>query len=158
MKEPFIIELSETPMLPENYVKSQYLSQYFPKKNPFWTTEGDPFEIPYRGYVLKHLSTKLPHGYVINLKEESIDILAPDAYLQETIDRFKSIDTENATRNPLLWWKREVCLFEDILIYFRDEFFTLHEFLLYLISGSKGSGIKKLYVGSVFEYYDDYYD
>ena len=43
MKKSFIFELSETPILPENYVTSQYLSQYFPKKNPFLTTEGDSF-------------------------------------------------------------------------------------------------------------------
>ena len=104
---------------------------------------------------MKHLAIKLPLGYVINLNEESINILDPDAYLQKTIDRLKSIDTKNATRNPFVWWKNEVCLFGDILIYFRDGFFTLHEFLLYLITGSRGNGIRKLYVGGVFEYYDE---
>ena len=154
MREPFIIELSEAQLLPENRVEADELGRFFPKKNPFWTSEGEPFEIFYREYALKHLSTKLPQGYVVDLSNESIDIINPGGYLQETINRLQNTNPQQPIDYPLGWWKKEVCLFCDILIYFDEELFTLREFLLYMISLSKDDGIKKLYVGGVFEYYD----
>ena len=82
-----------------------------------------------------------------NTVDERIDIKGHDAYLQGTINPSLPVGY------PLGWWKKKESLFNDILIYFEEEFFTLHEFLLYMISRSKEDNIQKLYVGGVFEYY-----
>ena len=102
--------------------------------------------------VIECLKNELPQGYAMDLVDEKIDILNPDYYLQETINRLQTINPSIPIDYPLGWWKEDVCLFCDILIYFEEELFTLNEFLLYMVSRSKDDGIQKLYVGGVFEY------
>ena len=88
----------------------------------------------------------------MNLVDETINIINPDLYLTETINRLQTINPSLPIDYPLGWWKEDVCLFCDILIYFDEELFTLHEFLLYMITRSKEDGFQKLYVGGVFWY------
>ena len=154
MNNTFIIELAENLILPQNRVESQELSHFFFHKNPFWVEEGEPLNVSDRQYPLDCLKNELPQGYSMDLVNESMDIINPDAYLQETINRLQKTNPQQPIDYPLGWWKNEVCLSGGILIYFDEELFTLLEFLLYMISRSKENGIQKLYVGGVFEYYN----
>ena len=158
MNNTYIFELSQTPI--SDRIESWELSHHFYPKNPYWSEEGEPLDVvgSERQDALDYLKNKLPQGYSMDLVKERIDILNPDGYLQETINRLQTLKPSQ-TINPSLpiyyplgWWKKEVCLFCDILIYFDEELFTLHEFLLYMISLSKDENIQKLYVGGVFEY------
>jgi len=152
MYNTFVFELTKDPIV--FYIGHWNLSRFFYPKNPFWVNEGEPLEVSDRQYALDCLKNELPQGYSLDLANESIDIITPDAYLQETINRLQNTNPQQPIDYPLGWWKKEVCLFDDILIYFEEELFTLHEFLLYMISRSKEDGIQKLYVGGVFEYYN----
>ena len=154
MNNTFVFELAINPILPQDRTESWELTRFFFPKNPFWANEGEPLEVSNRQYALDCLKNELPQGYTLDLVDESIEIINPDAYLQETINRLQNTNPKQPIDYPLGWWKNEVCLFGDILIYFDEELFTLHEFLLYMISRSKEDGIQKLYVGGVFEYYD----
>ena len=153
MNNTIIIELAVNQILPQSRVESQELTHFFFPKNPFWVNEGEPLEVSDRKYALDCLKNELPQGYSLDLANGSIDIIKPDGYLQDTINRLQNTNPQQPIDYPLGWWKKEVCLFCDILIYFEEELFTLHEFLLYMISRSKEDGIQKLYVGGVFEYY-----
>ena len=153
MNNTIIIELAVNQILPQSRVESQELTHFFFPKNPFWVNEGEPLEVSDRKYALDCLKNELPQGYSLDLANGSIDIIKPDGYLQDTINRLQNTNPQHPIDYPLGWWKKEVCLFCDILIYFEEELFTLHEFLLYMISRSKEDGIQKLYVGGVFEYY-----
>jgi len=152
MNNTYIFELSQTPI--QTSIESWELTHFFFFKNPFWSEEGEPNDASDRQFALECLMNELPQGYSMDLVNESIDIINPNAYLQQTIHRLQTINPSQPMRYPLGWWKNEVCLFGDILIYFDEELFTLHEFLLYTISLSKDYGIQKLYVGGVFEYYN----
>ena len=152
MYNTFVFELTKDPII--FYIGRWNLSRFFYPKNPFWVNEGEPLEVSDRQYALDCLKNELPQGYSLDFANESIDIINPDAYLQETINRLQKTNPKQPIDYPLGWWKKEVCLFCDILIYFGKELFTLHEFLLYMISRSKEDGIQKLYVGGVFEYYN----
>ena len=152
MNNKFIFELTKDPII--FYIGHWNLSRFFYPKNSFWVNEGEPLEVSDRKYALDCLKNELPQGYSLDLANGSIDIIKPDGYLQDTINRLQNTNPQQPIDYPLGWWKKEVCLFGDILIYFDEELFTLHEFLLYMISRSKEDGIQKLYVGGVFEYYD----
>lgn len=154
MNNTYIFELAINPILPHNRSQSWELTHFFFPKNPFWINEGEPNDASDRQYALDCLKNELPQGYTLDLVNESIDIIDPDAYLQVTISRLQTTNPSQPMIYPLGWWKNEVCLFGDILIYFDKELFTLHEFLLYMISRSKDDDIQKLYVGGVFEYYN----
>jgi hypothetical protein len=150
MNNTYIFELSRTPIC--FYTVSWELSHHFYHKNPYWANEGEPLDVSDRKYALECLIDELPQGYLMDPVDERIDILNPDIYLQETINRLQTTNPSLPMIYPLGWWKKEVCLFCDILIYFDEELFTLHEFLLYMISRSKDDGIRELYIGGVFEY------
>ena len=130
------------------------LTRFFTLKNPFWANEGEPLDVSDRQHALDCLKNELPQGYSMDPVDERIDIINPDIYLQESINRLQTINPSLPLNYPLGWWKKEVCLFCGILIYFDEELFTLHEFLLYMVSMSKDENIKCLYVGGVFEYYN----
>lgn len=152
MNNTYIFELSETPI--SNRIESWELSHHFYSQNPYWSEEGEPLDVldDERQDALDCLKNELPQGYSMNLVDETINIINPDLYLQETINRLQTINPSLPMTYPLGWWKKEVCQFCDILIYFDEELFTLHEFLLYMISLSKEDNIQKLYVGGVFWY------
>lgn len=150
MNNTYIFELSRTPIC--FYTVSWELSHHFYHKNPYWANEGEPLDVSDRKHALECLKNELPQGYLMDPVDERIDILNPDIYLQETINRLQTTNPLLPLNYPLGWWKKEVCLFCDILIYFDEELFTLHEFLLYMISLSKDENIKCLYVRGVFEY------
>ena len=152
MNNTYIFELSET--LISNRIESWELSHHFYHKNPYWANEGEPLDVlgAERQDALDCLKNELPQGYLMDPVDETINIINPDLYLTETINRLQAINPSLPLNYPLGWWKKEVCLFCDILIYFEEELFTLHEFLLYMISLSKDENIQKLYVGGVFEY------
>ena len=152
MNGDYIFELSQTPI--SDRIESWELSHHFYSKNPYWSEVGEPLDVvgSERQDALDYLKNELPQGYSMNPVDERIDILNPDGYLQETINRLQTINPSLPMSYPLGWWKKEVCLFCDILIYFEEELFTLHEFLLYMISASKDDGIWKLYIGGVFWY------
>lgn len=150
MYNTYIYELSETPI--SYRIESWELSHHFYPKNPYWSEECEPLDVSDRQAAIECLKNELPQGYALDLVDERIDILNPDLYLQETINRLQTTNPSLPMIYPLGWWKKEVCLFCDILIYFDEELFTLHEFLLYMISRSKDDGIQNLYVGGVFEY------
>lgn len=154
MNKEFIFELSANTVLPQDRIESWELSHHFYPKNPYWSGEGEPLDAlgAERQDAMDCLQNELPQGYSMNLVNETINIINPDLYLQETINRLQTINPSLPLNYPLGWWKKEVCLFCDILIYFDEELFTLHEFLLYMVSKSKDDGIQKLYVGGVFEY------
>ena len=153
MNNTNIFELAINLILPQNRIETWELEHFFYPKNPFWANEGEPKKASDRQNALSSLMNKLSKGYSLDLTNESIDIINPDAYLQETINRLQNTNPKQPIDYPLGWWKKEICMFCDILIYFDEELFTLHEFLLYMISRSKDDGIKKLYVGGVFKYY-----
>lgn len=150
MNNTFIFEITReaVPFFAVNWE----LTRFFTLNNPFWSEEGAPLDVSDRQYALDCLKNELPQGYSMDPVDERIDIITPDLYLQETINRLQSINPSLPMDYPLGWWKKEVCLFCDILIYFDEELFTLHEFLLYMISRSKDENIKYLYVRGIFEY------
>ena len=154
MNKEFIFELSANTVLPQDRIESWELSHHFYPKNPYWSGEGEPLDVlgAERQDALDCLKNDLPQGYSMDIMDERIDFLNPDLYLQETINRLQTINPSLPMIYPLGWWKKEVSLFCGILIYFDKELFTLHEFLLYMVSKSKDDGIQKLYVGGVFEY------
>ena len=155
MNNNYIFELSKSPIMPQDCIGSVDLEEFFPPNNPFWAEEGEPLDVVdnERQEALDCLKIELPQGYSIDLANECIEIINSEQYLQWTINHLHSIKTPSSCWDALGWWKKEVCLFCDILIYFDEELFTLHEFLLYMISLSKEDGIQKLYVGGVFEYF-----
>ena len=155
MYNTYIFELSETPIMPQDRIGSMDLEDFFPSNNPFWAEVGEPLEVvdSERHEALECLKNELPLGYSMDLANESIDIINSEHYFQETINRLQNIRAPSPYFDALGWWKKEVCLFCDILIYFEEELFTLNEFLLYMVRVD-GDGVgRKLYVGGVFEYY-----
>lgn len=147
MNNTYIFELSQAPI--SNRIESWELSHHFYSKNPYWSEEGELLELSddERQNALEYLIDELPQGYLMDPVDERIDIKGHDAYLQGTINPSLPIGY------PLGWWKKKESLFNDILIYFEEEYFTIHEFLLYMISASMDHGIWKLYIGGVYEYY-----
>ena len=152
MNNNFIFELSVEPVSLQDRIESWELSHHFYPKNPYWSEEGEPLDVSDRQDALDCLKNELPQGYSMNLVDETINIIDPDHYLRETINRLQTINPSLPMIYPLGWWKEDVCIFCDILIYFDEELFTLHEFLLYMITRSKEDGFQKLYVGGVFWY------
>lgn len=152
MNNNFIFELSVEPVSLHDRIESWELSHHFYPQNPYWSEEGEPLDVSDRQDALDCLKHELPQGYSMNLVDETINIINPDLYLTETINRLQIINPSLPIDYPLGWWKKDVCLFCDILIYFDKELFTLHEFLLYMISRNKEDNIQKLYVGGVFWY------
>lgn len=155
MNNTYIFELATSPIMPLDRIGSVDLEEFFTPNNPFWAEVGEPLDLvdSERREALECLKNELPQGYSMDLANESIDILNSERYFPETINRLQNIKAPSSYSDALGWWKKEVCLFCDILIYFEGELFTLNEFLLYMVRvDGDGSG-RKLYVGGVFEYY-----
>lgn len=155
MYNTYIFELSETPIMPQDRIGSVDLEEFFTPNNQFCAEVGEPLDLvdSERQEALECLKNGLPQGYSMDLANESIDIINSEHYFQETIHRLQNIKAPSPYFDAFGWWKKEVCLFCDILIYFEEELFTLNEFLLYMVRVD-GDGVgRKLYVGGVFEYY-----
>lgn len=152
MDNTFIFELSETPIL--DPIGSMDLEDFFPLNNPFWAEVGEPLDLSdsERWEALECLKNELPQGYSMDLVNECIDIFNSEQYFRETINRLQNIEAPSPYFDALGWWKKQVCFFCDILIYYEEELFTLNEFLLYMVRVDGDEVGRKLYIGGVFEY------
>ena len=152
MNNTYIFELSETPIL--GRIESMDLEDFFPPNNPFWAETGEPMDLSdsERREALECLKNELPQGYSMDLVNECIDIINSEQYFRETIYRLQNIKAPSPYFDALGWWKKHVCLFCDILVYYEEELFTLNEFLLYMVRVDGDEVGRKLYIGGVFEY------
>ena len=90
MNNNFIFELSVEPVSLHDRIESWDLSHHFYPQNPYWSEEGEPLDVSDRQDALDCLKHELPQGYSMNLVDETINIINPDLYLTETINRFFS--------------------------------------------------------------------
>lgn len=106
-----------------------------------------------RERALECLRKALPKGYVLNVDNETIDVSTGEDYLHDTIKRIQSISPSYPIKNPLNWWREEVCLYHDIMILdWKLNLMTLNEFLLNMITLSEDEENRKLYIGLIVKY------
>lgn len=152
MNNKYLIELSTSPIDPNDLeVNDSKLDKFFFDQNPWGLGRTEDVD---RKETLDYLKDEMPNGCVLDPDNETIEILSHLHldYVKETVERlyFDSIDkVDEIFSSPYYWWKRTVCLFGDILIYFENgELFTLNEFLFYAIENH----FEKLYIGTVHWY------
>lgn len=146
MNNKYLIQISTSPIDPNDLeVNDWKLDKFFFDQNPWGL--GHIVDVD-RKEALEELKNLLPKGYNLDTEKETIDLQDGFDFLDETIERLKNSQV-NDIFNTYSWWHRDVCQFGDILIYFENgELFTLPEFLFYAMD----EGIKKLYVGTVYQY------
>ena len=152
-----IFELSfDYPPSMEKRSKKEDLEHFFFWNNPWFL---EPFDCyltleNFRKELINLLKKELPKGF--RLKGETITLVDPEPYWQETISHLKAVSSKG-TRDemPLAWWKHDVCKYGQFFVYLRDtgELMTLHEFLL--DSMWKDASTKSYGIGSIFEVTDD---
>lgn len=150
MNNKYIIQISTSPIDPNDLeVNDWKLDKFFFDQNP-WEL-GRIIDVD-RKETLNYLKDEMPNGCALDPDNETIEILNGLDYVKETVERmfFDSIDKiDEIFGSPFYWWKRTVCMFGDILVYFENgELFTLPEFLFYAIE----NGFQKLYIGTVYQY------
>ncbi len=150
MNNKYLIQLSTSPIDPNDLEDNDWkLDKFFFEQNPWGLGRIEDVD---RKETLNYLKDEMPNGCALNPGCETIDILNGLEYVKETVERmfFNSIDkVDEIFDSPFYWWKRTVCQFGDILIYFEnEELFTLPEFLFYAIENH----FQKLYIGTVYKY------
>ena len=149
----YLIELSTSPIDPNDLeVNGWKLDKFFFDQNPWGLVGIGKVD---RKETLEYLKDEMPNGCVLDSDNETIEILNLLDYVKETFNRM-FFDFKNKVDEILIfpyhWWKRTVCQFGDILIYFENGgLFTLPEFFFYAVMNS----FQKLYVGTVYGY--EYY-
>lgn len=154
MNNKYLIQLATSPIAPNDLeVNDWKLDDFFFNQNPWGLGRIEDVD---RKEALDELKGLLPNGYDLDPVNGTIDLPDDDRYLVETVDRLRNITLVEARKYkmPYVWWKREISLFFDILVYFENgELFTLHEFLLFALDQyALDEGIHKVYIGTVYWY------
>lgn len=154
MEERCIFQLSEVPISDDNRIDDCDLNRFIHTGNPLWITDIlEDVDEEQRAECIEELSNEVVPYCKVDTNTEEVEIVSPRDYVSETLNRLHGIvPNQKYDEYPLGWWKEEVCQIQKMLVFYEEELFTLHEFLLYATTLKEDHGIERLYIGSVFRY------